>query len=372
MIPLSLYIHYPWCVRKCPYCDFNSHQVRSGDQEAPYLAALERDLRAAATGLTHRPIQTIFIGGGTPSLISVDGLGRMLALTHRLLDIDSDAEITLEANPGAIDIVKFRAFRDLGINRLSIGIQSFDNQKLLALGRIHDRDEAFHAIEQGLQVFERVNIDLMYGLPGQTLAEAELDIQTAIQFQTGHISAYHLSIEPNTAFAHQPPTLPDEDCAADMQEMVEARLAEAGYQLYEISAFAFPGQQCRHNLNYWTFGDYLGIGPGAHGKLTEGDAVYRERRHAHPKAYMESESALDSCHRVTTEELPAEFMMNALRLLDGFNPALFADRTGLPLTVIEPILASAEAEDLIVRTPTMLKPTTLGRRYLNSLVSRFL
>ena len=371
MIPLSLYVHFPWCLRKCPYCDFNSHEIRSTIPEADYVDALLADLEAALPEVWGRTVQTLFIGGGTPSLMSAAGIDRLLAGVRSRLTLAPMAEMTLEANPGAIEADKFAAFRAAGVNRLSLGIQSLEDTKLRALGRIHSSDEARRAIELALRHFERVNVDLMYALPAQTLAEARRDIETAIAYGPGHISAYHLTIEPNTAFGHASPIVPDDDLAADMQEMVEATLAAAGYAHYETSAFAQDGQRCRHNLNYWRFGDYLGIGAGAHSKITNHLGVHREAQPRGPKDYL-ADPATRTWRPVAPTELPGEFMMNALRLVDGFDPALFEERTRLPLDTVEPALAQAEADGLLVRTGDRIAPSPLGQRFLNRLISRFL
>ncbi len=366
MPPLSLYIHVPWCLKKCPYCDFNSHEARGGIPEAAYIDALRRDLDSALPDSQERPVQTVFIGGGTPSLMSPAGIREMLGVSPRLT-LAPDAEITLEANPGAIEAAKFAGFRDAGVTRLSLGVQSFDDAKLAALGRIHTADEAKRAIDLALAHFERVNLDLMYGLPGQTLAEARRDIETAIGFGAGHVSAYHLTVEPNTAFHHAPPDLPDDDLAADMQEMVEETLAAAGYAHYETSAFARPGRQCRHNLNYWTFGDYLGIGAGAHSKLDG----RREARSRNPKDYL-ADPATRHWQPIARNDLAGEFMMNALRLIDGFAPPLFQERTGLALATIEDRLGKAVADGLLARSSDRIAPTLLGQRFLNRLIAHFL
>jgi putative oxygen-independent coproporphyrinogen III oxidase len=372
VIPLSLYIHFPWCLRKCPYCDFNSHEARDGIPEAAYLATLIRDLEAALPSVWGRTIQTIFIGGGTPSLISPAGLDGLLAAVRARLPLTGDAEITLEANPGAIEAGKFAAFRAAGVSRISLGIQSFDDTKLKTLGRIHGGDDARRAVDLAMRHFDRVNLDLMYALPTQTLAEARHDLATAIACGAGHLSAYHLTIEPNTAFHHSPPCLPDNDLAADMQEMVEQMLADAGYGHYETSAFARPGQRCRHNLNYWTFGDYLGIGAGAHGKISSAGRVIREMRRKHPADYLAASDPVQERHEVGASELHGEFMMNALRLVDGFPASLFAERTGAAIDVVGPILAQAEADGLLARTAQSIAPTLLGQRHLNALIGRFL
>ncbi len=372
MIPLSLYIHFPWCLRKCPYCDFNSHEARGGIPETAYLGALIGDLEAALPSVWGRTIQTIFIGGGTPSLISPVGLDRLLAAVRARLPLAGDIEITLEANPGAIEAEKFAAFRAAGVNRISLGIQSFDDAKLNALGRIHGGDDARRGIDLAMRHFACVNLDLMYALPAQTLAEARHDLATAIAFGAGHVSAYHLTLEPNTPFHRAPPGLPDDDLAADMQEMAEEMLADAGYGHYETSAFAQAGQRCRHNLNYWTFGDYLGIGAGAHGKLSSAGRVIREMRRKHPGDYLAASDPVQERHEVGASDLHGEFMMNALRLVDGFPPSLFQERTGDAIDVIGPALAKAEADDLLISTPQHIAPTLLGQRHLNALIGRFL
>ncbi len=373
--PLSLYVHWPWCVKKCPYCDFNSHEAKGGIDEAAYLAALIDDLEMALPSIWGRPVISVFIGGGTPSLMSGNTAEALLSAIRMRLSLQPDAEITLEANPGTAEAAKFSAFRDAGVNRLSVGIQSFADDKLKSLGRIHDGREARGAIDLALRHFERVNIDLMYALPQQSLAEAQADIDTGIATGVSHLSAYHLTLEPNTAFHHRPPPLPDDDLAADMQDMVEARLAAAGFEHYETSAFARAGERCRHNLNYWTFGDYLGIGAGAHSKLSNHERIWREARQRHPRTYVESIQSGDGrslCQDVAVDDLPAEFMMNALRLNGGFMPRLFKERTGLPLSVIENPALAARQDDLLTATSELIRPTMQGRRYLNRLIGLFL
>ena len=403
--PLALYVHWPWCVKKCPYCDFNSHEAKAEIDEAAYLAALVADLEAALPQIWNRPIISIFIGGGTPSLMSARTADALLSAIRMRLPLQPEAEITLEANPGAAEAGKFKVFREAGVNRLSLGIQSFADDKLKALGRIHDSREARQAIDLALTHFARVNIDLMYALPQQSFAEAERDIGTAIASGASHVSAYHLTLEPNTPFHHTPPPLPDDDIAADMQEMIEARLAAAKFVHYETSAFAKPGEQCRHNLNYWTFGDYLGIGAGAHSKLSSHAEIWREARHRHPRAYMQAAGAVQSqaaglnplsgavsrdgfkqsqgagaAHSnfistrqtISAADLPGEFMMNALRLNDGFRLRLFAERTGLPLAAIEKSALAARREGLLETLGETLRPTLQGRRFLNQLLGRFL
>ncbi len=369
--PLSLYIHFPWCLRKCPYCDFNSHEARGGIPEDDYLAALVTDLEAVLPEVWDRPVVSLFIGGGTPSLLSARAVDRLLAAVRARLPVLPDAEVTLEANPGAIEAEKFPAFRDAGISRLSLGIQSFDDGKLAALGRIHTAAEARRAAESALRHFERVNFDLMYALPGQTLADARRDLEDALAFPPGHLSAYHLTLEPNTPFHHAPPPLPDEDLAADMQEMAEEALAAAGFDHYETSAFARTGQRCRHNLNYWTFGDYLGIGPGAHSKISYPDRIVREARARHPKDYLR-DAATRHWREVPLAERAGEFLMNALRLTEGFEARLFEERTGLPLAAIGEPLRQAETDGLLKVETTRIAPTLLGQRHLNRLLGRFL
>jgi oxygen-independent coproporphyrinogen-3 oxidase len=367
-VPLALYVHWPWCVRKCPYCDFNSHE--STPQEAAYLDALIADLEAALPAIWGRSVVSVFIGGGTPSLMSGAALEALLAALRMRLPLLPDAEITLEANPGTAEAERFAAYAGAGVNRLSLGIQSFDDRKLAALGRIHSGDEARRAIELAQKHFERINLDLMYALPDQTLVEARRDIEIAIATGVGHLSAYHLTVEPNTAFHHAPPPLPDDDLAADMQETVETELA-AGFLHYETAAFARPGQRCIHNLNYWTFGDYLGIGAGAHSKLSDHAGIRREARPRHPRAYLEAPTVRD-WQPVAQEDLPGEFMMNALRLTEGVPLALFAERTGLPLSCIEKSALAARREGLLETADGRLRPTPQGRRFLNRLIGLFL
>ncbi len=373
--PLTLYVHIPWCVRKCPYCDFNSHEAKNGFPEDAYLAALERDLEAALPQVWGRRVHSVFFGGGTPSLLSAQGLDKLLTMLRTLLPIEPMAEITLEANPGTFEAVKFRAFRAAGINRLSIGIQSFNPLHLQSLGRIHDDQEARRAVEIARANFDNVNLDLMYGLPQQTLDQALADIDCAIGFGAQHISAYHLTLEPNTLFHAQPPQLPDDDASAAMQCAIEERLGAAGYAHYETSAFAQQHRACQHNLNYWQFGDYLGIGAGAHSKLTTQHGVLRQMRHKQPKAYMEQAQAgqaIQEQHSVPADELGFEFMMNALRLNAGFAPALFPAHTGLPLHTLEQPLQIAEARGLLQRDLARIQPTLLGQRFLNDLLQLFL
>ncbi|WP_408734282.1 radical SAM family heme chaperone HemW [Paraburkholderia bannensis] len=374
--PLSLYVHFPWCVRKCPYCDFNSHEWK-GERfpEDDYLDALRADLEQALPLVWGRQVHTIFIGGGTPSLLSAKGLDRLLSDVRALLPLDADAEITLEANPGTFEADKFAQFRASGVNRLSIGIQSFNEAHLKALGRIHDAAQARHAVEVAANTFDNFNLDLMFALPKQTLAECQADIETALAFAPPHLSLYHLTLEPNTMFAKFPPVLPDDDQSADMQEWIHARTAAAGYGRYEVSAYAQPGRQSRHNLNYWRFGDYLGIGAGAHTKLSFPNRIVRQMRYKHPATFIEEARAgkpIQEEHEVSAKDLPFEFMLNALRLVEGFPVYRFMERTGLPMTTIEPQLQEAEKRGLITRDYEKIVPTELGQRFLNDLQELFL
>jgi putative oxygen-independent coproporphyrinogen III oxidase len=373
--PLTLYIHVPWCLKKCPYCDFNSHEARGEVPETRYVDAVIADLEASVPRVWGRRVHAIFLGGGTPSLFSARAIDRLLTTARTLLPVEPDAEITLEANPGTFEQVKFRGFRDAGVNRLSIGIQSFDDERLRAIGRVHGADEARRAVDIAFASFDNVNLDLMYALPGQSVAEAIADIRTALASGPAHISAYHLTLEPNTYFHRYPPALPDEDAAAQMQEAIEAELGAAGYEHYETSAFARPGRRSRHNLNYWRFGDYLGVGAGAHGKISYPDRVTREMRHRQPAAYQDGAlrgRAIQEEHDVTVADLPFEFMMNALRLSEGFAVPTFAERTGLTLASVEAPLARAESAGLLERDAFSIRPTPRGRRFLNDLLGLFL
>jgi oxygen-independent coproporphyrinogen-3 oxidase len=373
--PLSLYIHIPWCVRKCPYCDFNSHEARGGIPEGEYVAALVRDLELALPLIWGRKVYSVFFGGGTPSLLSGEGVTEIMRQVRMLLPLDINAEITLEANPGTVEAEKFARFREGGVNRLSLGIQSFNDTHLQALGRIHTADEARHAIEIAQRHFDNINLDLMYALPQQTLDEAVQDVQSALQYQPQHLSCYHLTLEPNTLFAYQPPPLPDDDASSDMQQAIEALLAEHGYIHYETSAFAQPKRQSRHNLNYWQFGDYLGIGAGAHSKLSFHDKVLRQMRHKQPQAYMDAVARSEPVqeeHEVPHDELAFEFMMNALRLNGGFDSVLFQERTSLPLLSIRHELEEAERRGLLIRDLQRIAPTLQGQRFLNDLLEIFI
>jgi putative oxygen-independent coproporphyrinogen III oxidase len=373
--PLSLYVHIPWCVRKCPYCDFNSHEAKGEVAETQYIDALTSDLDHALPNIWGRKVYSIFFGGGTPSLFSASAIDRILATIRARVNLAAEAEITLEANPGTFEMEKFRGFRDAGVNRLSIGVQSFNAKHLKALGRIHDADEARRAIGIGLEHFDNVNLDLMYALPEQTLAECEHDVDTLLSYGTPHLSIYHLTLEPNTLFYSFPPKLPDDDTSADMQAMIDEKTRAAGYEHYETSAYCKPGMGSRHNINYWRFGDYLGIGAGAHSKISFPDRILREVRFKQPKAYMEQAAlgtAVQESKAVPRAELPFEFMLNALRLTEGFQIAWFEERTGLPVASIRKQLDAAEARGLIERDLKIVRPSELGRRFLNDLLEMFL
>jgi len=373
--PLALYIHWPWCVRKCPYCDFNSHESKEPIPEQAYLDALRADLEQSLPLIWGRKIHTVFIGGGTPSLMSAAGLDRLMSDIRTLLPLDLDAEITMEANPGTFEAEKFKSFRASGINRLSIGIQSFNSKHLQALGRIHDAEEAIRAVGIAHANFDNFNLDLMYALPGQTLAEAQADIDTALSFSPPHLSLYHLTMEPNTVFAKYPPELPGDDESADIQDMIAERSAAAGYDHYEVSAYAKPGHRARHNLNYWQFGDYLGIGAGAHSKLSFPHRVLRQARYKQPASFMEAAAngnAVAEERELARADLGFEFMLNTLRLTEGFDPNLFGERTGMPINAIEKALNEAEAKGLIYRDFRVIRPTELGQRFLNDLQEMFL
>ncbi|MDR0564416.1 MAG: radical SAM family heme chaperone HemW [Azoarcus sp.] len=375
-IPLSLYLHFPWCVRKCPYCDFNSHTHRDGNIPfTDWHNAVLADLDAACPQIENRSIHSLYIGGGTPSLLPPAILARLLDGLRERLPIAPDTEITLEANPGTTDAARFHAFAKAGITRLSLGIQSFDDALLQRIGRIHSGRAAHEALEAALGCFEKVNIDLMTGLPGQTDAQAQADLETAIASGVRHLSCYSLTLEPNTPFAQAPPELPDEDQAADMQDSAESRLIAAGFEHYEVSAFARAGHECRHNLNYWQFGDYLGLGPGAHGKLTTPNGILREVRHKHPSRYLEGAARGDFIqlrHQVGPEELPFEFMMNALRLPEGVPAALLTERTGLQPESIAAQLDGARRAGLLDTSPDVYRATHQGLRFLNNLLQIFL
>ena len=376
--PLSLYVHFPWCVRKCPYCDFNSHEPVGGTDripEARYLAALRQDLEAALPLIWGRRFISVFIGGGTPSLLSSEGVDGLLSDLRALLPLEADCEITLEGNPGTVEAGRFAAFRAAGVNRLSIGIQSLDDVQLKRLGRIHDGAQAIRAIETARREFDNFNLDLMYGLPEQSLEGAQRDVEAALAAAPPHLSLYQLSLEPNTVFAKHPPPLPDEDTAAAMQEWIEARTARAGYRHYEVSAYACPGRECRHNRNYWEFGDYLGIGAGAHSKISFPHRIVRQSRFRQPTSYLEhavrGEFVAETAE-VDRADLPFEFMLNAMRLTDGVPARWFSERTGLAPGAIEEGLRRAQNKGLMTVDHERWAPTSLGRRFLNDLQSIFL
>lgn len=374
--PLALYVHVPWCVRKCPYCDFNSHEANQGIPEKAYVDALLRDLEHDLPRVGGRRAQSVFIGGGTPSLFAPGAIEALLAGVRARIPIAPDAEITLEANPGTVDADRFAGFRAAGVNRLSLGIQSFCDAKLQALGRIHGANEALQAAEAARRAgFDNLNLDLMFGLPGQSVDEACEDAMRAIALQPAHLSLYQLTLEPGTPFYHRPPALPDDDAIWSMQIELQALLEQAGYGQYEVSAYAQPGRQCRHNRNYWLYGDYLGIGAGAHGKITEAGGVTRLWKRKQPKDYLEkagTAEALGGEQRLAPEDLPLEFMMNTLRLPEGFESVLFVQRTGLPLSVVAEPLAAATRRALLEREDSRIRPTALGMRYLNDLLALFL
>ena len=373
--PLTLYVHVPWCVRKCPYCDFNSHEAGGDLPEAAYLDALRADLESALPLVWGRPVASVFVGGGTPSLLSVAAVERLLSDVRARLPLTPDCEITLEANPGTYEAGKFAAFRAAGVNRLSIGVQSFDPAALRRLGRIHDGEQAAAAVAAARAAFDNFNLDLMYALPGLNLDDCRRDLATALACAPPHLSLYQLTLEPNTVFARHPPALPDEDEAAAMHETIEATMAQAGYEHYEVSAYAWPQRACRHNLNYWSFGDYLGIGAGSHSKLSFPQRIVRQIRFRTPALYLERGARgefLAESREVARADLPFEFMLNALRLNGGFPLRWFAERTGLPASAIDPGLSRAQAKGLLAVDRDTVCPTELGRRFLSDLQAIFL
>ena len=373
--PLSLYVHIPWCVRKCPYCDFNSHEARGELPEQAYVAALISDLESALPSIWGRPVQTVFFGGGTPSLLSADAIDRLLAAIRARVTLLPGAEITLEANPGTVEAARFAGFRAAGVNRLSVGVQSLNPKHLRALGRIHDAQQARDAIETAQACFDSINVDLMYALPGQEMEDALRDLRAVLAYSPQHLSVYHLTVEPNTYFHRYPPQVPDDDAAAAMQEALEALLAEQGYVHYETSAFAKPGFESRHNLNYWRFGDYLGIGAGAHSKISYPDRIVREMRYKQPREYLRrvaNGTPIQTASEVPAHELPFEFMMNAMRLTGGVETGIFQERTGLPVSAIAGRLKKARETGLIEHTVARLKPSLKGQRFLNDLLTLFL
>ncbi len=381
--PLSLYVHLPWCLKKCPYCDFNSHEwhgaggrdSRSALPEQRYLDALTADLEAALPLIWGRPVHSIFIGGGTPSLFSPQAIDRLLGDIRARLPLVPDCEITLEANPGTFETDRFRAFRAAGVTRLSVGVQSFNDRHLQALGRVHDRAQALAAVEEAVQAFDTFNLDIMYALPGQTMAELDADLHTALQFAPPHISIYHLTIEPNTLFAKFPPAIPEDDDAYAMLDRTTELTARAGMERYEISAYAKPGHACWHNRNYWEFGDYLGLGAGAHSKLSFAHRVVRQTRFRDPVRYMEhalASHAVAQDAEVRRADLPFEYMLNALRLREGFALQDFSERTGLPVSAIASPLGEAERKGLIERSLVRVRPTERGFDFLSDLQALFL
>jgi putative oxygen-independent coproporphyrinogen III oxidase len=374
--PLSLYIHLPWCLKKCPYCDFNSHELRCGGlPEKRYVDAVVADLEQALPLIWGRTIHSIFIGGGTPSLFAPDTIDRLLGDIRARVRLEADCEITMEANPGTFEKDRFRAYRHAGVTRLSIGVQSFNDEHLKVLGRVHDRAQALAAVEEAARSFDTFNLDMMYALPGQTMAQVGEDMQTALQFAPPHISIYHLTIEPNTYFAKFPPVIPEDDTAYDMLDHITELTGDAGLDRYEVSAYARQGHRCFHNLNYWQFGDYLGLGAGAHGKLSFAHRVVRQVRFREPHLYMDralAGNALVQSNEVPRADLPFEFMLNALRLRQGFGLREFTERTGLPITAIAGALDAAQAQGLIDRDFARVRPTQRGYDFLSDLQALFL
>lgn len=376
-IPLALYLHWPWCVRKCPYCDFNSHAIPQGLDEVAYVDLVLRDLSHWIGRTEGRLISSVFIGGGTPSLMSGHAVDKLLSGANRMFGFTSDCEITLEANPGTTDESRFKAFKSAGVNRISIGVQSFMNEKLQTLGRIHSSDDARRAAQHASEVFGNFNLDLMFALPGETHDEVATEVETAVQLGATHLSFYQLTIEPGTAFAKRLPAgLPDDDTCADMSDLVIERLTSAGFDHYEVSGYAKPGKRCRHNLNYWQFGDYLAAGAGAHGKLTTREGILREVREMSPRRYAEKvKSVGHACAEkalIDSEDLPFEFMLNVLRLTEGVPATLFEARTGLALSTLTPQLSDLRNRGLLVPDTTRIAPTAQGRAFLSDLQEAFL
>src|SRR5438067_1392409 len=373
--PLSLYVHIPWCLKKCPYCDFNSHEARGDVPQDAYVDALLKDLELALPSIWGRKVLSVFIGGGTPSLFAPESIDKLLSGIRARVPLYPDAEITLEANPGTFERAKFDGYYAAGVTRLSIGVQSFDPRHLQALGRVHDADEARRAVEAALMIFDTVNLDLMYALPGQTLDEARRDLETALLLAPQHLSFYHLTIEPNTLFHRYPPPLPDDDAAADMEQLIDTTLAHASFFHYETSAYAQPAHECRHNINYWRFGDYLGIGAGAHSKLSFADAILRQMRWKQPQQYLARVAKglpIQEEAEVTRADVGFEFMLNALRLAEGVPTSLFSERTGFSLSLVSREVEIATRKGLLEPEPAVIKPTALGRRFLNDLQQIFL
>lgn len=406
MPPLGLYIHLPWCVRKCPYCDFNSHlapdsplrevgtasviplkDARNPRDEAPlthalpvdlqrrYLDALIADLDQQLPKVWGRKLHSVFIGGGTPSLFEPALIDELLGAVRARLGMPMSGEITMEANPGTFELARFEGYRQAGVSRLSIGVQSFSDSHLASLGRVHGGEQARAAVAAAVQLFDEVNLDLMYGLPGQGVEDALADVNMALGLGTTHLSLYQLTMEPNTLFAAHPPELPDDEVLSDIEDAVHARVAQAGFERYEVSAFCKPGHRCQHNLNYWGFGDYLGIGAGAHAKISYPNRIERETRHRNPQAYMDemlAQARPAEVRSLTVQELPFEFMLNALRLIDGVPDAYFVERCGRPLSDLQGALKAALDKGLLDPKPGVLKATPLGLRFLNDLQSLFL
>jgi len=376
--PLTLYIHLPWCLKKCPYCDFNSHEwadPAGGLPQERYLQALRADLEASLPLVWGRPVHSVFIGGGTPSLFTPDAIDRLLSDVRALLRLEADAEITLEANPGTFERDRFRGYREAGVTRLSIGVQSFDDRHLQAIGRVHDAAQARAAVAEAAESFDTYNLDLMYALPGQTLTDLDRDFDTALGFAPPHLSVYHLTLEPNTYFAKHPPVVPDDDSAYAMLDRITERTGAAGLARYEVSAYARTGHRCFHNWNYWQFGDYLGIGAGAHGKLSFAHRVLRQVRWRDPRRYMEQALQglpVASENEVAARDLPFEFMLNALRLREGFTLGLFSERTGLPISTVNAALVQAQNRGWLERQGDRLRPTERGFDFLSDLQSLFL
>jgi len=375
--PLALYVHLPWCLKKCPYCDFNSHEKRGEVPQMRYLDALRADLEASLPLVWGRRVQSVFIGGGTPSLFAPESIAQLISDIRARLPLEAGAEITLEANPGTFERERFKAFRAAGVTRLSIGVQSFDDGALQRIGRVHDAAQARAAVAEAAEAFETFNIDLMYALPGQDVAALQRDLDTALAFEPPHLSVYHLTLEPNTLFAARPPVLPDDDSASDMLDLICERTAAVGLQRYEVSAFAKPGHRCLHNLNYWQFGDYLGIGAGAHGKLSFPHRVLRQVRWREPAAYMQQAldgKAVSNQNEVARRDLGFEFMLGALRLREGFELSRFVERTGLPMSAVQPALDHAVTRGLVEHdlAAGIVRPTVRGFDFLSDLQAIFL
>ena len=374
--PLALYVHWPWCVRKCPYCDFNSYGAPRCIPEAAYVTALTEDLAWAARAAAGRQVSSVFFGGGTPSLMSADGFSRLMDAIRRTVTLTDDCEISMEANPGTVERNRFKAYAAAGVNRISLGIQSFSDENLKRLGRIHSVSDAMKSIEAAHEAFENINLDVMYALPGQTEKELETEIAAALAAATTHLSFYELTIEDGTAFGKRPPDgLPEGDAAADMGQLVHERLTTGGFEHYEISGYAKPGRRCRHNRTYWTFGDYLGVGAGAHGKVTADGEIIRTIRTANPTNYLaEAEKGIFESERrvVTDEDLPFEFALNVLRLTDGVAASRWEATTGRPLSFVEPVLTDLRTKGLLVPDEGRIAVTELGRRFLSDVQEAFL